>query len=250
MELPNSPGLFFTSQIISGGEFIVAFDKTMHKYWVISINQVYTPSKVCSRYVFTIQIFSCSFFRERLGGAITKGWVKILVLALFSAYMYVAIYGFTNIKEGLDKKNTANYDSYSIKYYDMDDTYFKKYALKIREKFCWKTTRDAATSLTPLQLMASHWIDPTTSQNMFYLTKNHSQAQVFYIITIELINFQTFMITFLFKLWYPLQPCCTLVKLKKVMKIFLMLLFTAKLMPCPFTGPKKFWAGPNFFGPT
>ena len=46
MELPNSPGLFFTSQIISGGEFIVAFDKTMHKYWVISINQVYTPSKV------------------------------------------------------------------------------------------------------------------------------------------------------------------------------------------------------------
>ena len=40
MELPNSPGLFFTSQIISGGEFIVAFDKTMHKYWVISINQV------------------------------------------------------------------------------------------------------------------------------------------------------------------------------------------------------------------
>merc|ERR1712008_455658 len=45
MELPNSPGLFFTSQIISGGEFIVAFDKTMHKYWVISINQVYTPSK-------------------------------------------------------------------------------------------------------------------------------------------------------------------------------------------------------------
>ena len=80
-------------------------------------------------------LFSCSFFRERLGGAITKGWVKILVLALFSAYMYVAIYGFTNIKEGLDKKNTANYDSYSIKYYDMDDTYFKKYAFTISVVF-------------------------------------------------------------------------------------------------------------------
>ena len=65
MELPNSPGLFFTSQIISGGEFIVAFDKTMHKYWVISINQVYTPSKVCSRHVFTIPIFSCYFFETR-----------------------------------------------------------------------------------------------------------------------------------------------------------------------------------------
>ena len=49
--------------------------------------------------------------------------------------MYVAIYGFTNIKEGLDKKNTANYDSYSIKYYDMDDTYFKKYAFTISVVF-------------------------------------------------------------------------------------------------------------------
>ena len=80
-------------------------------------------------------VFLVLFFRERLGGAITKGWVKILVLALFSAYMYVAIYGFTNIKEGLDKKNTANYDSYSIKYYDMDDTYFKKYAFTISVVF-------------------------------------------------------------------------------------------------------------------
>ena len=66
MELPNSPGLFFTSQIISGGEFIVAFDKTMHKYWVISINQVYTPSKVCSRHVFTIPIFSFKTREEKI----------------------------------------------------------------------------------------------------------------------------------------------------------------------------------------
>ena len=26
-------------------------------------------------------------------------------------------------------------------------------------------------------------------------------------------------------------------------------IFTLYLMPCPFTGPKMFWAGPNFFGP-
>merc|ERR1712038_255048 len=75
------------------------------------------------------------FFREQMGGAITKKWVKCLVLIAFVAYMYVAIYGFTNIKEGLDKKNTANYDSYSIKYYDMDDTYFKKYAFTISVVF-------------------------------------------------------------------------------------------------------------------
>ena len=49
--------------------------------------------------------------------------------------MSAAVWGFTNIKEGLDKKNTANYDSYSIKYYEMDDTYFKKYAFTISVVF-------------------------------------------------------------------------------------------------------------------
>ena len=38
---------------------------------------------------------------------------------------------------------------------------------------------------------------------MFYLTKNHSQAQVFQIITDELINFQTFMITFFIQALVP-----------------------------------------------
>ena len=49
--------------------------------------------------------------------------------------MAAACWGFTNIKEGLDKKNTANYDSYSVKYYEMDDTYFKKYAFTISVVF-------------------------------------------------------------------------------------------------------------------
>ena len=39
--------------------------------------------------------------------------------------------------------------------------------------------------------------------NLFYLTKNHSQAQVFQIITDELINFQTFMITFFIQALVP-----------------------------------------------
>ena len=37
----------------------------------------------------------------------------------------------TEIQEGLEKRNTANYDSYSVQYYDMDDAYFKKHAYVI-----------------------------------------------------------------------------------------------------------------------
>ena len=46
MELPTREGLFFTSQIVSGGEIFVAYDKALRKYWPMVVNQVYIPSKV------------------------------------------------------------------------------------------------------------------------------------------------------------------------------------------------------------
>ena len=58
-------------------------------------------------------------------------WVKACVLIFFAAYLVGAIWGVTEIKEGLEKRNTANYDSYSVQYYDMDDAYFKKHAFVI-----------------------------------------------------------------------------------------------------------------------
>ena len=47
MDLPNSQDLFFTSQIVSGGEIFVAYDNALRQYWIIVVNQVYIPSKVC-----------------------------------------------------------------------------------------------------------------------------------------------------------------------------------------------------------
>ena len=52
-------------------------------------------------------------------------------MIFFAAYLVGAIWGVTEIKEGLEKRNTANYDSYSVQYYDMDDAYFKKHAFVI-----------------------------------------------------------------------------------------------------------------------
>ena len=46
MELPCSPGLFFSSQLISGGELVIAFDRSLHKYWALHINQVYTQVRL------------------------------------------------------------------------------------------------------------------------------------------------------------------------------------------------------------
>ena len=65
-----------------------------------------------------------SSIRDKLGYALSLKWVKSIVLMMFTAYLVVAIWGITNLKEGLEKRNTVNFDSYSIPFFDADDKYY------------------------------------------------------------------------------------------------------------------------------
>lgn len=71
------------------------------------------------------------FFRDPFAGALSRPWVKALVLVLYVGYLVGAGWGLTNIEEGLEKRNTANYDSYSVQFYDLEDAFFKEYAYTI-----------------------------------------------------------------------------------------------------------------------
>ena len=64
------------------------------------------------------------FARDKLGYALSLKWVKSIVLMMFTAYLVVAIWGITSLKEGLEKRNTVNFDSYSIPFFDADDKYY------------------------------------------------------------------------------------------------------------------------------
>lgn len=76
-----------------------------------------------------------AFFRDRFGVLLSKQWVKMVVLAAYMVYIIIACWGLMNIREGLEKKNTANYNSYSVTYYNMEDSYFKEYAFTISLAF-------------------------------------------------------------------------------------------------------------------
>jgi len=67
------------------------------------------------------------WLRDNLGYALGLKWVKSLVLMVFTAYIVVSIWGITRLKEGLEKRNTVNYDSYSVAYYDAEDKYYLDY---------------------------------------------------------------------------------------------------------------------------
>ena len=72
-----------------------------------------------------------AFLRDKLGYALSLKWVKSLVLIIFTAYIMTSIWGITMIQEGLEKRNTVNYDSYSINYYDADDQFYREYRFPI-----------------------------------------------------------------------------------------------------------------------
>jgi len=55
-----------------------------------------------------------------------------LVVMVFMAYLVVAIWGCTKVKEGLERRKLSRYDSYSVEFYDMDDTYFRAFPYRIQ----------------------------------------------------------------------------------------------------------------------
>ena len=66
-----------------------------------------------------------------MGYALSLKWVKSIVLMMFTAYLVVAIWGITSLKEGLEKRNTVIFDSYSIPFFDADDKYYMDFRYPI-----------------------------------------------------------------------------------------------------------------------
>ncbi len=130
-----------------------------------------------------------AFFRDVLGNCLNKPWVKAVILALFTGYLLGGIWGVTEIQEGLEKRNTANYDSYSVQYYDMDDAYFKKYAFAISVvisgpalDFSQKDTQNQIETVVQA-LENSQYIDQNLTQNWIrdfldYVDRNKDYSDV------------------------------------------------------------------------
>nr|XP_040578462.1 LOW QUALITY PROTEIN: patched domain-containing protein 3-like [Lepeophtheirus salmonis] len=70
-------------------------------------------------------------FRDYVARAINNGYFKIFVLVFFTFYLVIAGWGVSNIQEGLERKKLARYDSYSVEFYEMEDTYFREYPYRV-----------------------------------------------------------------------------------------------------------------------
>ncbi|KAM9789858.1 patched domain-containing protein 3 [Neosynchiropus ocellatus] len=71
------------------------------------------------------------FFERLYGPFLTHKFTKASVIAVYSLYLAVSIYGCVTLKEGLDVKHLALDDSYLIEYYHNQKQYFSEYSYNV-----------------------------------------------------------------------------------------------------------------------
>ncbi|XP_018014148.1 patched domain-containing protein 3 isoform X2 [Hyalella azteca] len=71
-------------------------------------------------------------FRDYVAVFLNIPAVKALVVLIFLGYLSVAIWGCTMVTEGLERRKLSRYDSYSVQYYDLEDTYFRAFPYRIQ----------------------------------------------------------------------------------------------------------------------
>lgn len=72
------------------------------------------------------------FFRDYVAHFVNKGWVKAMIILIFAAYLGGACYGLTQIKEGLERRKLSKADSYSVKFFDLEDEYYREFPYRIQ----------------------------------------------------------------------------------------------------------------------
>lgn len=73
-----------------------------------------------------------AFFKNKLAGLINIGWVKFIIIVIFAFYLAGACYGLTQIKEGLERRKLSKEDSYSVRFFDLEDEYYREFPYRIQ----------------------------------------------------------------------------------------------------------------------
>jgi len=71
------------------------------------------------------------FFRDYFAFVLNNSYARGAILVGFFIYLSVAIWGVLQLQEGLERRRLARFDSYSVRFYDLEDTYFREYPYRI-----------------------------------------------------------------------------------------------------------------------
>lgn len=73
-----------------------------------------------------------AFFKNKVANFVNNGYMKVLILLIFAAYLAGASYGITQIKEGLERRKLSKEDSYSVKFFDLEDEFYREFPYRMQ----------------------------------------------------------------------------------------------------------------------
>lgn len=73
-----------------------------------------------------------AFFRDHVANVVNNPWMKALILLGFIVYLLGAGYGVTQIREGLERRKLSKADSYSVKFFDLEDEYYREFPYRMQ----------------------------------------------------------------------------------------------------------------------
>lgn len=73
-----------------------------------------------------------AFFRDKVGGIINNKYCKALILLVWGLYLAGGCYGLTQTIEGLERRKLSKEDSYSVKFFDLEDEFYREFPYRMQ----------------------------------------------------------------------------------------------------------------------
>lgn len=72
------------------------------------------------------------FFKNVVAAIVNNSYMKVVILLIFAIYLCGAAYGITQIKEGLERRKLSKEDSYSVRFFDLEDEFYREFPYRMQ----------------------------------------------------------------------------------------------------------------------
>lgn len=73
-----------------------------------------------------------AFFKNKVASIINNRFMKGVIILIFAVYLIGAVYGITQIKEGLERRKLSKEDSYSVRFFDLEDEFYREFPYRMQ----------------------------------------------------------------------------------------------------------------------
>lgn len=102
-----------------------------------------------------------AFFKNKIAAIVNNSYMKVIILLIFAIYLCGAAYGITQIKEGLERRKLSKEDSYSVKFFDLEDEYYREFPYRMQVV--------VAQELDYSNKVSAHTLSLTRSSKIFWI---------------------------------------------------------------------------------